>query len=121
MDEDDREHLDRWLEEEIIPKVERIEETLKEKYCDDKAERLLPSVLQLSATPQYYFEKKIDRRRNELLARLKEHLKSKEGEREFTDFIHEEEIPYKVGAKSIAVARSLNNHLLKKALDRLER
>lgn len=120
MDDKDKEHLDRWLDEEIVPKIEHIESSLKEKMDEEKAERLLPAILQLSATPQYYFEKEIDRRRNELLARLKSRLKTDEGRRKFTEFIHEEDIPYKTGAKSTAVAQMLNNELLKEALDHLE-
>ena len=120
MDQEDEEKLEVWLEEEVIPKSNFIGAKLKQNYTPEKAERLLPALLQLSVTPQYYYEKEVRRDRNELLAKLKDRLKSPENKKKFTSFVHEKDIPYKTGAKPLDVARSMNTELLHEAINYLE-
>ena len=120
MDDKEEEKLREWINEEVIPKANFIGANLKKHYTPEKADQLLPAVLQLAITPHYYFEKETRRKRNELLAKLKERLKEEENKKKFTTFVHVEDVPYKAGAKPIDVAESLSNQLLKKALRYME-
>ncbi len=121
MDDHEEEHLEDWLEDEVLPKIEHIEKYLEQRYEKEEVELLLPTIAQMSITPQYYYEKEVDRRRDELLSRLKSRLKKDEARKKFTEFIHDEDIPYKMGAKPEDVASSLNNDLLSRALKYLKR
>ncbi|MFW6040607.1 MAG: hypothetical protein ACOC85_02090 [Thermoplasmatota archaeon] len=120
MDEKERRKLEQWMDKEVIPKVNYIGAHLRKNFTPEKAERLLPALMQLSITPQFYFEKESRRRREELLSRLRRKLDSKENKKKFTTFVHVEDIPYKPGAKPMDVAESLSLNLIERALDYIE-